>query len=58
MLGNFSFTFDSPIICKAVKYINQSDNSSEYMFLLLLLGLLLIGRLKIWPLMWPYTRWC
>jgi len=28
MTSNLSLIFDRPIICKTVKYIDQSDNSS------------------------------
>jgi len=47
------------IICKTVKYIDQSDNRFCHLFSVLipkdLVAALLIGLLKVWTVMWPHT---
>jgi hypothetical protein len=50
MSYNLSFIFDCPIICKTVKYIDQSDNISWQYSVLIpkdLVGSSLISQLKI-----------
>jgi hypothetical protein len=54
----FCQIFNCPIICKTGKYIDQSVQLSAYALFLIPEDLgdsWLIGRLKIWPLIWPYT---
>jgi len=47
MSCNLSFIFDHHIICKIVKYIDQSDNVYSILISKDLVGLSLIGQLKI-----------
>lgn len=52
MLVNLSFIFDPPIVCKAAKYIGQSEKSYKRVFTFFiphsLVSSLLIGRLRIY----------